>query len=486
MKVCLITPPSPFLLDQRVFPSLGILKVGASLKLNGHQVDHLDLSGVSNYLDTVTAYLASPNRAGTFALTATTPQMPAAVMIGERIREYGAKSILGGPHVTLVAAARRVSGSSRIETAWDKIADTFDVLVAGDGEESILAAIQMGRGFVNADDPKSGMWLTSKKFTESPWPDRGLIDVESYKYSIEGEGALHLVAQLGCPFGCGFCGGRSSNMLRRVRLRDTGNVVAEIESLYLTYGLRGFMLNDDELNVNRECVPLMHAIAALGEKYGVEWKLRGFVKAELFTDEQAAAMYRAGFRWLLCGFEGAHPRVLKNIQKRATVEDNSRMLEIARRHGIKVKALMSVGHPGESEESVLAVRDWLIRERVEDFDVTVITTYPGTPYYDSAVDMGGGVWRYTINGDNLYMEDADFTTEAQYYKGTPGSYKSYVWTDHLSQKDLVRLRDQVEDQVRKELNLPFYATGSSVRYEASMGQLPGHILRQSEAAEVSQ
>ncbi len=477
MKICLVTPPSSFLLDERVFPSLGILKVGASLKRQGHEVDHLDLSGVSNYLETVERYVGtSTSSANTFALTATTPQMPAAVRIAKAIRDSGAKVILGGPHITLVAAANRNSPSSRIAAAWRTLTEAFDVLVAGDGEQAIHGAIQMGRGFVNADDPKSPLWLTSKGFTDSPWPDRSLIDAGSYRYSIDGEQAMHLVAQLGCPFGCGFCGGRSSNMLRRIRLRDTGNVIAEIESLHLNFGSKGFMLNDDELNVNPQVVQLMNGIAGLGEKHGVEWKLRGFVKAELFTDEQAAAMYRAGFRWLLCGFEGAHPKILKNIQKRATVEDNSRMLAIARRHGIKVKALMSVGHPGETEESVLAVRDWLIKERVDDFDVTVITTYPGTPYYDEAKEING-TWTYTINGDRLYMEDADFTRDAQYYKGIPGSYKSYVWTDGLSAERLVELRDEVEAGVRKALGIPFYPTGGAVRYEASMGQLPGHILR---------
>tara|TARA_Y100000310_G_scaffold328021_1_gene395354 strand:+ start:31 stop:174 length:144 start_codon:yes stop_codon:yes gene_type:complete len=31
-KICLITPPSPFLLDERVFLYLGILKVASSLE----------------------------------------------------------------------------------------------------------------------------------------------------------------------------------------------------------------------------------------------------------------------------------------------------------------------------------------------------------------------------------------------------------------------------------------------------------------------
>ena len=49
-SVCLITPPSAFLLDERVFVSLGVLKVAASLEAGGCRVNLLDLSGVENFL----------------------------------------------------------------------------------------------------------------------------------------------------------------------------------------------------------------------------------------------------------------------------------------------------------------------------------------------------------------------------------------------------------------------------------------------------
>ena len=73
--------------------------------------------------------------------------------------------------------------------------------------------------------------------------------------------------------------------------------------LHLKYGYNGFMFYDDELNVNKFIVPLMNNIGSLAKSLKTEFKLRGFVKSELFTDEQAKAMYAAGFRWILTGFE---------------------------------------------------------------------------------------------------------------------------------------------------------------------------------------
>ena len=55
--ICLITPPSPFLLDERVFLHIGILKVGASLEEEGYKIDFLDLAGVENYYEVLGAYL---------------------------------------------------------------------------------------------------------------------------------------------------------------------------------------------------------------------------------------------------------------------------------------------------------------------------------------------------------------------------------------------------------------------------------------------
>lgn len=136
---------------------------------------------------------------------------------------------------------------------------------------------------------------------------------------------------------------------------------------------------------------------------------------------------------------------------------------------------MSVGHPGESKESIQDIKNWLIAMKVDDFDCTVITTYPGTPYYDMAVRNPDypNVWTYTQKktGDKLHAYELDYTVTPDYYKGDPnGGYKSYVFTDHLSAQEIVKLRDEVENEVRATLNIPFYPAKAALRYEHSMGQ----------------
>lgn len=890
--VALIIPPSPFLLDERVFVSLGVLKVAAALRAGGVAVEVLDLSGVSNYLDAVKEFcLTTP--ALTVGITATTPQFPAAVRIARCIESMrpSIRRICGGPHPTLVHAALK-QNAARAQAAMDQILNSFDVVVCGDGEKGIFEALrQCPPSVVDADDPKGLLFLRPQELSEAPLPARDLVDLESYHYTIEGHKATNMIAQLGCPFGCGFsvtgdtiiftdsgpqevatlatgvglvracshgpsmleyhlheavatprgraqttravaegvrpvvrvtvegglsvkstpehqflvvqddalvwkradaltvhdfvairaperpwpaeyvrltpptlvapppggftrkthhhaptvldetlawfcgyvvgdgslptdnrpafhvcvtdahearlrevvqelfnvelavspasntnhmchgwvhsrlarealvqsvgidpheklkipalfwqspttvlaafieglmaadgyiepdghsylvtaserlakdvawallmlrrgcptisrhvqegytpaavhyrvgvldndripttrsiyrspksgawywrtargpkrlgvrrrtirkaglhhpldrdgwyyarvravepclaepvydltvpdeeafvangfiahnCGGRSSPMLRRVRQRSTASVVAEVEHLYRAYQYTGFNFYDDELNVNRGLVEMMRGISDLQSDLGAEFRLRGFLKAQLFTEEQAEAMYAAGFRWVLVGFESGSPRILDNMQKRATREENTRCVEIAHRYGLKVKALMSIGHAGETPETIRETEDWLRAVQPDDFDVTIITPYPGSPYYDEAVrsmrfatGSHGAVWEYTAkSGDMLYSLDVDYAATADYYKGDPhGGYRSYVFTDALASEDLVEARDYLESTLRADFGIPFAPASPATRFEASMGQLPGQIYRRSQ------
>ncbi len=469
--------------------SLGILRVGGVLEDRGFDVEMIDLSGIKNPQDVISSYVQSERDVIDYGITATTPQVPASVRIRDTIKNLrpDAHIILGGPHVTLTNAAFKKEKlkliNGRATKAFHKMTETFDCLVAGDGEEAIFLALEDPcLKLIDADDPKSNLFLKPYQLSEIPFPARHLIDVSSYHHDIDGKNALNVILQLGCPFACGFCGGRNSPSFRRIRLRSTESVVKEIRQIYTEYGTEAFMFHDDELNVNPEMINMLKGLIRLQEELGVNFLFRCFIKAQLFTDEQAKIMYQAGFRRILVGFEAADPRILRNIRKSSTLEENTRCMEIAKRHNLKVKALMSIGHPGESAETVEAVKNWLIQVEPHDFDVTIITTYCGTPYHDDAVpnEKMPGVWTYSIYGDNLHSYEVDYSITEDYYKGKPDEgYCAYVFTDYLSSEELVRLRDLVEREVRTKLGIPYYNAGTVFEHSMGQGNIPSFILKKS-------
>ena len=92
-----------------------------------------------------------------------------------------------------------------------------------------------------------------------------------------------------------------------------------------------------------------------------------------------------------------------------------------------------------------------------------------------------GPIRIKKNGDRLHSMEVNYNETAEYYKGIPGEYTSYVYTDSLSATDLVRLRDWLEADDRGYLEIPYPEASAGVSYEHSMGQnsLPNQFLKSS-------
>lgn len=476
IKICLIIPPSPFLLDEKVFMSLGILKIAAVLKQK-YIVDVLDLSGDKFYLDTLENYI-NKNDINIFGITSTTPQLPNVILINRIIKKYNIPVILGGPHVTLINSAYKKEKSKnyigRATNAMNKIITEFDRIVCGDGELAVFKSIE-GHKYVDADDVKSDLFLSDEVFNNLPFPARELIDVDSYKFTINNQKGLSLIGQLGCPFNCGFCSGRNSPTFRKIRTRTVDNIIQEIDNLYKEYCVKAFMFYDDELNVGTSIYELLRKLIEYQKQHNVEFLFRGCIKSELFNETQAELMAKAGFKKLLVGFESGSDVILKNINKKATKAENTKCIEIARKYGIGVKALMSIGHPGESEQTIKETYDWLFSVKPEEFDVTIITVIPGSKYYDDSVMIKDGIWKYTINGDNLYSIEVDNFTQFEYYKGIPGNYQSFVYTDYLTREKLVENRDWLEKSLLKKLNIQKVLNTNSSLYEHSMGQMPNFV-----------
>lgn len=447
MKVGLINPPSPFLIDERVFISLGILRVASSLEPH-HEVKFLDLAGISDWK----CELVKLKDCDVIGISSTTPQIPYVTEIAEYIKEnMKIKIILGGPHATMIFCGYK-SSFTRAHKEIERLKNIFDVIVVGDGELAVFEAIKDDAPQIINSEEDERLFINDVKYSTIPLPARHLVDMKSYHYDIDGLKATNIISQMGCPFQCGFCGGRRSKTFRKIRKRSVESVIDEIDHLYKTYGYKGFMCFDDEINVNPKLfINLLNLLCDYQKKNSIQFNFRGFTRSDLLTQEQADKMYKAGFRWLLTGFESGSDRILVNMNKGVTVKDNTKAFEMARNAGLKIKALMSIGHPGESKETIEQTRQWLQAVQPDDTDITIISTYPGTAYYDESFwNYDKQVWQYqnSKTGDKLYSVEIDYTTDSTFYKSDPENYKAYVFTDYLSCQDLVDERKKLEEMFK--------------------------------------
>ena len=94
---------------------------------------------------------------------------------------------------------------------------------------------------------------------------------------------------------------------------------------------------------------------------------------------------------------------------------------------------------------------------------------------------GHNVTFHPIQVDNSLQQqdiisiEVDNFTQYEYYKGIPGNYNSFVYTDYITREKLVESRDWLEKSVLKQLNIQKVLNTNSSLYEHSMGQMPNFV-----------
>ena len=152
---------------------------------------------------------------------------------------------------------------------------------------------------------------------------------------------------------------------------------------------------------------------------------------------------RGGFRWILVGFESGDADIGK-YQKKAT-ETITRAAWRSPEAQFESEGLDVLGHPANQRtrygRRVTGFSKFGGRFRCDGY-----YHLSGHAYFDEAVETSQGIWTYTCRNseDTLHSVEVDYRHVAEYYKGAPGNYTAFVYTDHLTSEQLVGLRDRLE------------------------------------------
>ena len=403
--ISLIFPSSPFLINEQVFPPLGILYLAAICRDWGYKPQVIDLA-TADLEDTVKV------EANIVGISLTTPQRDQAYRIAKQLKKEGKTTIAGGPHATHMPQECLENG--------------FDYVIRGEGEMALVGLLLYLTSDMSPDDKMLGNTSDFVSPDRLPMPARDLIDLEKYRYTIEGRHATTLMTSRGCPFHCSFC----ARVTRKYRSASAKYVISEIEHLYDTYGFEAFMIFDDVFTVSKK------RTKALAEYFaGSGFLFRCFARSNLIDHDITNYLAQMGVVEVGIGVESGSDEILRKNLKGTNRQGNLNAFRRLREKGIRSKAFIIVGLPGESEATISETEDWIRQARPDDIDFTVFQPLPGSPVFEKP---------------KLWDIKFEYNSSPMWYKGTPGMYKSNVSTSALSSERIVEIRDELEDKYKKK------------------------------------
>lgn len=415
-NLLLLSCRSPFLDDAKVYPPL------ANLYLKSY-VEHClpdtrVIVGDDDYDVENLAWVCDYDAVG---ISIMTPQRHEALRLAAAIKAASPRTtvIAGGPHV---------------KHYWQDLArePVFDFRVPLDGEKALVAILA---GQASSRTPSSV--LTREEIATQPRPDRtsdnAVQILRRYRYLLCGREATTLMTARGCPERCTFC----EEALTAVRWSSLDSIGRQLDDIRAA-GWRGVYIFDDLFAISLPTIrPICRELLKRDLWYRCNAQARYFTK---WGEDMARLLADTGCVELAFGAESGSQRILDNVQKRCTVEQNYQTVQYAKKFGIRVKAFILLGLPGENAVTLTETEAFIRSSGIDDFQCAVYMPFRGTAIRQ-AVDHGDAI--------DLQLRPAGSDGEITGAYGVKGGQTAYeVRTSALSAEDLRAYRDYLVSRYR--------------------------------------
>lgn len=219
-----------------------------------------------------------------------------------------------------------------------------------------------------------------------------------------------ILTSRGCPYGCAYCP-YPVTQGRKLRVRSPKNVVAELEWLAQTLGVKAVLFRDPEFALQRErVVGICEGILERG--LHLAWRCE--TRMEDMDEPLIALMAKAGCIGLNMGVESADEEVLRNVKRKTMpFEDRLKVIRACRKHGLETFCFFVLGLPGETRASALRTIDYALKLNPTFLQFTVATPYPGTELRSWAERKGfiENEALSAITGYNVAMRNEHMTVD---------------------------------------------------------------------------
>jgi anaerobic magnesium-protoporphyrin IX monomethyl ester cyclase len=342
----------------------GLLSLAAQTLRSGFSVQTFN---VSNFPWPNIESLIRRLDADLFGLSCMTENRRGVAMLAELIRNMHPEAhiVVGGPHVTALP----------IETLQHVPA--IDTVVVGEGEQTFLDIVRCLQENKPVQRIPGTAWRSSKALQLSPPRDR-IADLDTLAPPIDYFDLHTLLTSRGCPMHCTFCGSRLM-WGKQVRFHSAEYVLDMLETAVIRRGLRILSIKDDTFTADR---PRALAICEGIRKRRLEFIWSCDTRADYLDDELLSEMRQSGCTRISMGVESASTAILRNINKRLSLEQLFEVTQAAKKYGIQTRYYMMAGNRGETLETFRQSLDFISRAKPNQFVFSQLHLYPGTEEFD--------------------------------------------------------------------------------------------------------
>jgi len=410
VKVCLLHPPQHNVLDDKQYPPTGLMYISSYLKSKGVDTKLVDLASLKEG-----EWKKKIIKADLYGITCYTPSFTNVRKIAKACKEINpeAKIAVGGPHPTVLPEDTLKYGE-------------FDSIVIGEGEEAMhKMAKELGeRGRIER------MYTAPliKNLDELPFPDREDLNHEKYSMLINGRHVTSIITARGCPYNCSFC--YKGLFGSKMRFRSVENVVAEVKECISKYNIKAFIFFDDIFAIHRK---RLYEMLKEFEKLDITFRCNG--RAGINNYEDFIKLKKAGCETVAFGIESFSQGILDKCRKQVSVRQNIDVIKEANKAGLKSRAYMIFGLPGETEETVEETMKGIEESQPDNCGLTTFVPLPGSDVWNNPESYG-----VTIKSRNY---------DEYYTIGSDGTGGQVVRLDTLSDDEFSRLNKKLREFVNR-------------------------------------
>jgi anaerobic magnesium-protoporphyrin IX monomethyl ester cyclase len=371
-----------------IMPPLGLASISAYLTAHGHRNDIIDCYAHPHSDELISTYLKSENPEF-IGFSCTTSSF----FDGERLARL-AKSIR--PEI------RVVFGGVHVSAVKEGVLDSYpciDFAVVGEGEETLreLLAIpeearagveglvlrgQDGKAFFTGRR-KALLDLDSLPFPAysnlAGYPQAYTLPIFNYPKAPNGS----CISSRGCPYACSYCD--RSVFGRTFRYNSADYLYRHVRYLKETYKLRHLNFYDDQFTFNRQRV-VDFCQMVINKPLGMTFNCAA--RAEHLDFELLQLMKAAGCWMISLGIETGDELLLAAHRQNVDLQMMREKISLIKKAGIRIKGLLMMGLPGETEASIKKSKDYVFSLPIDDFNLSKFTPFPGSPVYEQIKEAG--------------------------------------------------------------------------------------------------